>query len=60
MQAQPVIADVVNAVLGALELHGLIAPTLPQIARGPNAGQTFYNITNSGRRFLDRLREEAA
>ncbi len=60
VEAVPIIADVVNAVLGALELHGLIAPTLPQISRGPNAGQAFYNITNSGRRFLDRLHEEAA
>jgi len=60
VEAVPIIADVVNAVLGALELHGLIAPTLPPISRGPNAGQTFYNITNSGRRFLDRLHEEAA
>lgn len=59
VEAVPIVADVVNAVLGALELHRLIAPTLPPISRGPNAGQTFYNITNSGRRFLDRLHEEA-
>ena len=35
VEAVPIIADVVNAVLGALELHGLIAPTLPPISRGP-------------------------
>lgn len=58
-EALPVITDVAPAVLGALALHGLISAVVPQIRQGPNMGQTFYNITDSGRRFLGRLREEA-
>jgi hypothetical protein len=56
VEADPGLADGVRALLGTLELHGLIAAVVPgSPIRGPGAGQTFYNITESGRRFLDRL-----
>lgn len=59
IQADPGLANGVGALLGTLELHGLIAATAPPITRGPNAGQTFYNITGQGQKFLDRLAEDA-
>jgi hypothetical protein len=56
VQADPGLTDGVRALLGTLELHGLIAAVVPgRPIQGPGAGQTFYNITESGRRFLDRL-----
>ena len=60
VQADPGLANGVGALLGTLELHGLIAAVVPGITRGPNAGQTFYNITEQGRKFLDRLAEDPA
>src|SRR5262249_9324872 len=55
-QADPGLRDGIRALLVTLELHGLIAAVVPgSPIRGSGAGQTFYNITESGRRFLDRL-----
>jgi hypothetical protein len=61
VEADPGLSDGVRALLGTLELHGLIAAVVPgSPIRGPGAGQTFYNITESGRRFLDRLADDTS
>lgn len=61
VQADPGLAPGIDALLGALELHGLIEQpsaggALP--ARGPSAEQMFYLITGTGSAFLSRLAEE--
>lgn len=61
MQADPGLAAGIGALLGALELHGLIeqAPgTRRPPATGPSNEQMFYLITDAGRAFLSRLADE--
>lgn len=60
-EADPGLASGVNALLGTLELHGLITAVVPgTFMRGENAQQTFYHITDSGRGLLSRLAGEPA
>jgi hypothetical protein len=61
VQADPGLAPGIGALLGALELHGLIEQppvrgALPP--RGPSNEQMFYLITDAGRAFLSRLADE--
>ena len=61
VQADPGLAAGIGALLGALELHGLIEQppvrgALPP--RGPSNEQMFYLITDAGRAFLSRLADE--
>lgn len=61
VQADPGLAAGIGALLGALELHGLIEqpPVRGAIpARGPSNEQMFYLITDAGRAFLNRLTDE--
>ena len=61
MQADPGLAAGIGALLGALELHGLIEQPPVRGAfppRGPSNEQMFYLITDAGRAFLSRLADE--
>jgi hypothetical protein len=62
VEVDPGLADSVNALLGALQQHGLIAPVVPGggLVIGSTGQQTFYKITMLGRRFLDRLADDTA
>lgn len=52
--ADPGLADSIRALLGTLELHGLIAARVPSgRVQGPQG--TRYDFTESGQGFLDRL-----
>jgi hypothetical protein len=55
--ADPGLADSIRALLGTLELHGLIAARVPSgRVQGPQG--TRYDFTESGQRFLDRLSDD--
>jgi hypothetical protein len=56
--ADPGLGDAVPALLSTLRLHALITDEEPvTMYRGPGAVSTCYNITESGRQFLNRLVE---
>lgn len=53
------LADAVLPLIGTLELHGLIARYIPGgLAISSASPEPFYNITEWGRRFLDRLADD--
>lgn len=57
-EADPGLAGSARALIGTLELHGLIARAVPTAPiRGVGAGQANYYITEQGREFLKRLPE---
>ena len=59
-RADPGLRGGVFALLGTLELHGLIVQLFPAAPiRGPHAGQIYHYITESGRFFLNRLADES-
>jgi hypothetical protein len=58
LAADPGLANGIYALLGTLELHGLIVRYMPGgLAISSATPEPFYNITEPGRRFLDRLAE---
>jgi hypothetical protein len=58
-EADPGLANGVGALLGTLELHGLIQQLVPGLAlEGEIPAQAYYNITQQGREFLERLAED--
>jgi hypothetical protein len=66
VNADPGLATAVQAIIGTLQTHGLIKPTGNEPAMRNVGGQNvlnvdpgpFYEITDSGRMLLDRLRED--
>jgi hypothetical protein len=57
-EADPGLANGARALLGTLELHGLVVQTVPTAPiAGEGAGQAHYYITQQGREFLKRLAE---
>lgn len=60
-RADPGLINGVRALLGSLELHGLIQQAVIQRPiQGEGAGQAHYNVTQQGREFLARLTEDQA
>jgi hypothetical protein len=60
-QADPGLANGMRALLGTLELHGLIEQAVIRRAlQGEGSAQDYYNITPQGREFLDRIAEDPA
>jgi hypothetical protein len=58
-EADAGLAKGVGALLGTLELHGLIQQLVPGLAlEGETPAQAYYNITQQGREFLERLAED--
>jgi hypothetical protein len=61
IQADPGLADGAHALLGTLELHGLIGQAvIRRQLQGEGSAQEYYNITPQGRDFLDRLAKDQA
>jgi hypothetical protein len=60
-QADPGLANGARALLGTLELHGLIGQAvIRRQLQGEGSAQDYYNITPQGREFLDRLAKDQA
>jgi hypothetical protein len=54
--ADPGLRSGVRALLGTLELHGLIEQAvIRRPLQGEGTGQDYYNVTDQGREFLERL-----
>jgi hypothetical protein len=59
LKSDPGLAAGIGALLGALELHGLIEqPPLDIPLPQDQSGEIIYDITPAGREFLSRLAEE--
>lgn len=57
-EADPGLASGVRALIGTLELHGLIEQVVSTVPiRGPGGGQAYYYVNQQGREFLGRLAE---
>lgn len=58
-EADPGLANAAPALLGTLQLHGLVEEVVRnRPIQGEGATQAFYNITRQGRDFLNRLPED--
>lgn len=58
-EVDPGLADAVPSLFAVLELHGLIARSIPATPfPGPAGQENHYNITELGRKFLERLADD--